>query len=327
MSLYRISNDNFIIQKYLNKNSHQNARVMSSEEILIALELRDLINSGYRLARTLGCYMVVLQRLPENFYDVISNLTSARKSIEKQSGLAFNISKTFQNVSPDDKELQAIKRFVAGFDKRQRWVKKTVISAAIELSPMQEYIEIVGWDTFNTELREAVNHSAEKEDAEKLCDKILKTTSHHHVGEQYRERLNVYLRNTARIKEIAKTDKEVAREKTAQQNREDSEELTFKCLNKLMPMIKRNEEYKPLGFGRGSLDYVLRKMPISPVIVVVGYVYRNKFYFKYMMKDGKLANGFGSAHPYTEETAVNIAREYMESHPGRYATTINIDEV
>lgn len=319
MGLYRTFGDEKTLKNYIQRAEDMPERKLDGQEAELFFELKRTVNSGYRCGKMIGCYIVLINRLPENFDIIRNNLSTARRSIEKQAGLLYSCKTAFSKAKPDGKETDALKRSITRFDRRQEWIKKTVIEAATDLTPIKEYIKIVGEKRFDNELRDMINNRADTEEAELFAFAIIETVNKNGMGDEYKDRFIRYTKRWNEIENIREEEKNAEKKKKAERNRDDCETLTHKCTSVLTRKIETLSRYEPLGFTTVGRERILKEGNGESHIVVLGMIIDGSFRFRYLGKDGRAKPNIGSANIYTEMDAENAAARYMHDNRGRYA--------
>lgn len=321
MSIYNQTNE-VQLEKYLRLKGKEERKLTDKERIAV-LDIKGRIDDGYRLSRTIGCYILLARELEGVPYQVTANLTRIKKSIEKQSGKAVTVKKQYVTVKPEKKDADAIKYFFRKFETRKRYIRETVIPSAIDLMPVKEYIDIFGEDVFEEELR-AVAREHESAAREAFAKEIVRATRENGVGDLYKERLADYLRRDAEIKEVAKRDAEEKKRTDIARKHEDNEEMLWLTGARLVDAWEKGKEIPELGWNVKSLNRTQAKATSPAYVVIVGYQYRNQFNLRYLKNGYELGTTIGTATPYTQEDAEQAAQMYVRRRPERSTMTVRI---
>lgn len=321
MSIYNQTNE-VQLEKYLRVKGKEE-RKLTDKERMAVLDMKGRIDDGYRLSRTIGCYILLAMELEGVPYQVTANLMRIKKSIEKQSGKAVTVKKQYVAVKPEKKDADAIKYFFRKFETRKRYIRETVIPSAIDLMPVKEYIGIFGEDVFEEELR-AVAREHESAPREAFAKEIVRATRENGVGDLYKERLAAYLRRDAEIKETAKRDAEEKKRADIAREHEDNEEMLWLMGARLVDAWEQGKEIPELGWNVKSLNRTQAKATSPAYVVVIGYRRGDQYNLRYLKDGRELGLTIGCATPYTEADAQEAMENYLHWRPERSGMTVRI---
>lgn len=321
MSIYNQTND-VRLEKYLRRKANED-RKLSDKERMAYLDMKGRIDDGYRLSRTIGCYILLARELEDVPYQVTANLMRIKDSMERHAGKAVAVKRKYQQIKPDREDADAINYFFKKFERRKKYIRDTVIPSAIDLMPVKEYIDLFGEDVFEEELR-AVARNHESASREAFAKEIVRATRENGVGDIYKERLAVYLRRDAEIKEIAKRDAEEKKRTDIARKHEDNEEMLWLTGARLVDAWEQGKEIPELGWNVKSLHRTQAKATSPAYVVIVGYQYRNQFNLRYLKNGYELGTTIGTATPYTQEDAEQAAQMYVRRRPERSTMTVRI---
>lgn len=333
MSLYRMNDDNKLLEKFFHEAQGKGERDLTTNEKAFIRYLRGLINDGYRLGRTIRGYMVMLRRMGNDYNDVISNLYYAQNSIDKQSGLGVRIKEAMMVCKPDKKTVEAINRYCKKFKDRQSWLVKTSIGAAIDLTFVKEYIELVGEEEFEKELRFALKDDKEEFGTMgQFCELMLRKVTAAGLQDEYKARMDRYMGRVNEIRSISDEDRAKEKAEAEEQSRNDCETLTYKCTSKLYDCIEQLKENRDIGFILQSYCKKRDKCTEPSGVVVVGKFHGNKFLFRYLRAldevGGKtkiyLGDTIGTATVFGVSEAEEKAKWFMDGHPREFAMAVRI---
>ena len=321
MSIYNETNE-VNLAKYMRKNGER--RELSPAELEAFGRMKLMIDDGYRLSRTIGCYIAICMDLQDIPYQVTANLMRVKSSVGKQSAKAYSVKEQFGKVTPEKKEARAINYFFTQYERRKKYVRETVLPAIMELTPIPEYKALFGADVFEEQLRD-VTRRRDNEARKGFAEEIISATKENGLGERYKARVEDYMRRDAEIKAIAKRAAAEEKQKKIESLHSDSEELLYDCTRKLEGAYATGKDVPELGWKTKSLNRLQGKAEAPAYIIMIGYIRSGQFKFKYLQGMNGLNDSVGSATVYTgEEQAEQIMRHYLSVRPERAGITMRI---
>lgn len=326
MSLYQMNNDKNLLDKFIRESQGKEKRDLSRNEKAFLEMLVTRKKNGFRLGSTLRAYMVMLRRFQEDYNDVITNLCYASKSIDKQSGYTGILIGAMERMKPDKKTVDALNRYATKYRKRQEWIKKTSIAAAVELTPVGDYIEMVGEDRFEKELRFATRDRND-EHMGRFIDLMMRELKKAGLENEYKIRLDKYRGRSTEIQKITEEDKKKEKEEKTDKDHNDAETLMFKCSSKLYDDMQIFKDDEKLGFNMKSYTRKRDACTEPSGVVLVGKIYGKQFNLRYLrFYNGKdmLMKSIGSAVVFPLKECEAEAKKYVERHPEQAAMCLRI---
>lgn len=321
MSIYNQTNE-VRLEKYLRQKDKED-RKLSDKERMAYLDMKGRIDDGYRLGRTIGCYILLARELDDVPYQVTANLMRIKDSMERHAGKAVAVQRKYRQAKPDREDADAINYFFQKFERRKKYIRETVIPSAIDLMPVKEYIDLFGEDVFEEELK-AVARDHESASREAFAKEIVRATRENGVGDIYKERLAVYLRRDAEIKEIAKRDAEEKKRADIAREHEENEEMLWLMGGRLVDAWEQGKEIPELGWNVKSLNRTQAKATSPAYVVVIGYRRGDQYKLRYLKDGRELGSTIGCATPYTEADAQEAMENYLHWRPERSGMTVRI---
>lgn len=323
MSMYFSKYDS-IIYTYLNKANAKKrpVRTLSQEE----WEIEHLLRQTKKNANGCITEMLLVKRIinklevPELFW-VSQNFERMIKSMIKQRNFVAAVCASFMGLKPDNEELKAIRYQKKKLDNRIQFIHAVPIPENIELTPLKEYIEIIGADKLTDELKKEFPTGADMYTAnidgrlDAYVDSILDRVRAEGKENNYKDRLMKYV-NTEKDRQEKKKqerlEEKLAYEESEAKNGIDLfQQLFFKGIRTL-------DGCEKIGMGKRSVNNVLYRGHRGDFLVLVCGLSRNKLIYRYLKDNGTLAEYFGGAGFYkTIGEAESKMRTAMEAYPGK----------
>ena len=155
MGMYYSKYD-YVLKNYLSKSKSKNRpiRNLEAEEWDIAHDLRQLKKSANLCITEMILVKQIIMRLKvSELYCITQNFERMTKSMLKQRDLISAVSASFMGYKPDEEELKAILTLIKDVEKRIHFLHAVPIPENIELTPLKEYIEIIGSSHFVDEVK------------------------------------------------------------------------------------------------------------------------------------------------------------------------------
>ena len=322
MSFY-VNKSSYILHDYLKKASYKKRpiRKMTNDEWLIEDQLRQTKKkANLCITEMLLVTRIIYRMNVRDLYWVSNNFQRMVTSLRKQRDLVAATSAAFMGFKPNDEEMNAIAKLVPDIEKRIQFIHSVPIPENIELTPLKEYIDLLGSENFTDELKKEFPtgfdmFNAKNERLDAYIEKIFQTLEESGKANDYRKRLERYVAMAKEKKD--KHDKEKKDEKLARATNESQNgidlfmELFFKGVRTL-------EGCEKIGLGKQSIRNAINRGHRGDFIILCCGFGNQRLYYKYLRKDGQLTQYFGGAGFYkTMGEAEEQLRTATDQYPGK----------
>ena len=156
MGLYLSSND-WVLHEYIKQAfapEEKTVRKMSPEEFKTVLELREVKKAVNLCMTEMVFTKAVIYKLKINdLMWVMNNFCRIISSLGKQKEFLNAVSAAYSYRKPDADEKKAVEKVIADILKRIEYLNKVPIPENIRLTPIQDYMDLLGADTFIREVK------------------------------------------------------------------------------------------------------------------------------------------------------------------------------
>lgn len=309
------------IRMYLDSKADEGKnRELSSDEMAYVVRLGHICREFTRTRSKINFVNLLLDYIEDRdtIYPVKRNLFTISSSLERQKNLVYSVRMRFLEVKPEKKYIPALTELVHRCEKRIDYVNNTPLKAAIDLTPLKEYIELIGEPAFN---KWVISLFGCEEDVLKAeVENVLNILKSKKLDKLYLERLHAYSERDEEIRQKAKEDKLKEREDRDRKVQNDNLELLFSIV------CKREREIDMLSTQSAVMNVsnVTKKFPDQPIyLVAIGYTYNDIFQFKYLKNKGGMCTGMQVAKVFfSEKDAKDAATEYMINNPKKAAVAL-----
>lgn len=320
-----------IVNDFLTRSQKQigNLRQLDSDEINICMDLRRVKKSANVCMTELCFVKEVIKRLNINdIYYVVMNFERIIHSVYRQRNFMHALFCAISQTKPSEEEKNAIKSSISKFYKRIAFINEVPIQENIKLTPIQDYLDIVGATNFMEEIREImptgkeIFESITNGSMDSIISNMMTTLKNEGKDELYKARLAEYTK-MVRVRH-EKEKEERSKERTAKAKNEAENGIgLFKELfcrgirnlktEKLIHLEERTIRVHVNAGHRGKF-----------CILCCGYK-NGKIIYRYVLDDQRLGKFFANVSLY--ET-INDANEAITSllrvYPDKAFTPIAI---
>ena len=288
-----------ILHDFLARSQNGNAtlRQLTNEETEIVLDLRKIKKSANLCMTEMMFVKEVIKRLNiTDLYWVVMNFERIIHSVYRQRNMAHAVFAAVSHTQPSDEEKKSIHYFISSFEKRISYINEVPIPENIKLTPIQDYMDIVGASNFLEEIRTLLPTGKDIFDArtngtmDNLISHMMQTLSDAGKDRLYKKRLDEYVDI---IRKRAEKDRAERLEERNRKRKSESEngiavfkELFCKCVRNMNSEKKINLSENAI---RSHLNAGHRGMLC---ILSCGYI-NGKYSYKYVSDDQRLINRFG----------------------------------
>ena len=317
-----LSSSDFDLQEFLRKAfaKERDLRKLTPDEFGVVVELRK-IKKAANLCITEMCFTKeVISRLRiDALMWVKNNFARMINSLIKQRDLIMAVSKAFSGLKPDEKELKAIQKFVADIKKRIAYINAVPIPENIRLTPIQDYMDLVGGDNFINEVKTVFPMSKDLYESQKdgsierYINEMMETLEKAGKAEAYKERLGAYV--------------EIANEKKKAREREKTMEKQAYALNEAQNGILffREQFFKGIrtlngsaniGLSASAISHHLKQGDRNKFCILCCKFSQNRLQYRYMMANGTFSKSFLNCGLYdTFQDATSVIANYVNLYP------------
>lgn len=191
------------VNSYLKRSieSSKKLRQLDNDETDICFDLRR-VKKAANLCMTELCFVKeVIKRLNiHDLYFVVMNFERIIHSVYKQRNLMHALFSAVSQTKPSEEEKKAIKRSISDFYKRISFINEVPIPENIKLTPIQDYMDVVGAANFLEEIRaimptgKDIFESRTNGSMDSLISNMMTTLKNEGKDELYKARLSEYIK-------------------------------------------------------------------------------------------------------------------------------------
>ena len=323
MSLYLSSHD-YYLHEYLRKAflKDRKMRELSPEDFGKYMELREIRKAANLCMTEMIFTKFVIRRMKIKELEwVTNNFERMTKSMYKQRDLVSAVISAFSCYIPDDNELKAIDNFIQRIKTRIEFVNTVPIPENIRLTPIQDYMDLIGGDCFINEVKTEFPMSRDLYESQKngkmdaYLSTIMETLEKAGKAEAYKERLDEYIRVASKRKEAQEAEKEA--EKTAfNLNEAKNGILLFR--EQFFKGIRTLDGSAKIGLSASAINHQLKHGNRGKFCILCCYFSRGDIRYRYMRGNGTFSPSFQNVGLYeTLEDACQVISDYVQLYPDR----------
>ena len=295
-----------IINHYLDKGQslkdQPNRDLITSEYLIVKAYQRIYKEMNLLITEVLAIAMFIDKLGNSDLNYLVYNLYSVRGSLLKQRNKSYVVLNTFLVLKPNDRELAAIKRFINLLQSRIEYVRASVIPYNLELTPIQEYLEICQGKKMREDLYDwfggvekiaAVNSGGNSASMEQYLDHILDTIDHAGKTQDYKDRIAVLVKRRTDHFHKVEQEKLEKRQKKQQENGSVGMMEFHKMFNRAVFDLRGCER---INMPASVIKARINEYGRDCFFVLCCYVYGNHFVFRYLGEDDELVASFAYAH-------------------------------
>ena len=321
MSLWLSSSD-FDLQDFLRKAfaKERELRKLTPDEFGVVVELRE-IKKAANLCITEMCFTKeVIFRL--RIYDLMwvkNNFERMVHSLTKQRDLIRAVSKAYSGLKPEEKELKAIQKLISDVKKRIAYINAVPIPENIRLTPIQDYMDLIGGDNFINEVKTVFPMSKDLYESQRdgsmdrYINEMMESLDKAGKAEAYKERLGAYIK--------------IANEKNEAREREKAMEKQAYALNEAQNgiLLFREQFFKgirtlngsaKIGLSASAISHHLKQGDRGKFCILCCKFSQNRLQYKYMKANGTFSPSFQNCGLYdTLQDAASVMSGYVRLYP------------
>ena len=258
---------------------------------------------------------------PKIFY-VSQNFRRIIFSLIRQRDFMSALRHTIMSTIPKPEEIPDILNSLKKIRERIIFLRKTVIPENLQLTPIQEYVEIIGDQDFIDDIRRRFDNTfsmyeantGKNEEIKTYAADILLTVHDKGLDDRYKARLQKYIEaEDNRIKK-AKLEKQKAMEEkdilTAKYGMEDFREMFYEGLRTLNGndkiMMSSTSVYAKIKNGRNVF------------VILCCYTFHRKAIYRYVGMNNEIVKKFSSARIFKDKSeAYDVLSEMEKAYPSK----------
>lgn len=325
-----LSETDKVLHKYLDRAKKQHVRQLSIGESSLVLELRQIEKDMNVCVTEVILVKQMLQAMKiKDLFWIIQNFERISKSLIVQRKLVTATRLSLMAVKPTTEELTAIFKLKPDVKKRIEYLNAIPIPENVRLTPIQEYIELIGKKSFADVIRkkfatakEMVDFQENTEQMQAYIDEIFETVKQAGKENEYVSRLDEYIQ-TAKQKQ-ADLRAEKAAERHQEAVREGQNGMNY----------FREHFFRGIRTLEGDETIHLSPQAISThmaqghrgkfCVLSCGYV-NGRLIYRYAKEDGELKNNFVGIGIYpTYDNANQAVAKLQELWPDRVFEAVAI---
>lgn len=304
-------------------------RELSPEEFGMLMEIRATVKDmTFIRTQIIFITQVIRSREIRELDWIVQNFFRITGSLKKQQELLKAMSASFSRVKPDDREMGGIRQAIRHAKERIAFLDNTVIPENITLTPIKDYVDIIGLDGYRNELRawfptsKALFDSQFDESMDKYIAHVFDTLAQTGSKETYRERLDHYIRIAEERKARDKAEKDAERLALALSESENGMSL-FRDL--FFKGIRNLETIDKIGLSKQAIHQHMAQGHRGKFCVLCCGYYQGHLSFRYMTKGGDRNPTFAGCGIYeTFPDAVQAIKGFQTAYPDKVFEAVAI---
>lgn len=330
MSLWLSSSD-FDLQEFLRKAfaKERELRKLTPDEFGVVVELRE-IKKAANLCLTEMCFTKeVIFRL--RIYDLMwvkNNFERMIHSLTKQRDLIRAVSKAYSGLKPEEKELKAIQKLISDVKKRIAYINAVPIPENIQLTPIQDYLDLIGGKSFVDEVKTAfpaakdLFESRENGQMDDYISEMMDTLENAGKAEAYKERLAAYTKRAKERIEKDKAEKETEKKAVALNESINGIDLFREQFFKGIRTLQGSSR---INLSATAVNSQLKRGNRGKFCILCCKFTQGKLRFRYMLANGNDSPSFQNVGLYKDlEEAVTAMSGFQKMYPDRAFEAVRI---
>lgn len=330
--MYLSSKDN-AIYGYLDRahaRKDKTVRKLSHSEFSMILEFREIEKTINLCMTEMVFTKVVICKLKINDLKwVVNNFQRIISSLKRQKDLLISLRLSLAYCKPTEKEVDFIKMLSEDVRKRIDYLNRVPIPENIRLTPIQDYMDLLGADAFVREVKTVFPSSkdlyqAQKDgEIEKYLSEMLDTLEKVGKQETYKERLEQYVSIIQKRKEKEKAEKKAEQMAIALNESQNGIDLFRELFFKGIRNIKGIEK---IGLTHSAIAYHLIHGHRGKFCVLCCGLGRDgRLMYRYMKKTGEASKSFQGCALYDNvQEAADALKEFQKIYPDRAFSAVAI---
>ena len=317
-----LSSSDFDLQEFLRKAlaKERDLRKLTPDEFGVVVELREIKKAANRCITEMCFTKEVIFRL--RIYDLMwvkNNFDRMVHSLTKQCDLIKAVSKAYSGLKPEEKELKAIQKLISDVKKRIAYINAVPIPENIRLTPIQDYIDIIGGDNFINEVKTVfpmgkdLYESQRNGRMERYINEMMEVLEKSGKAEAYKERLGAYIEIAKKKKEALEREKAIEKQAYAFNESQNGIMLFREQFFKGIRTLNGNAK---IGLSDSAINYHLNQGHRGKFCILCCKFSRNKLQYKYMKANGTFSPSFQNCGLYdTFQDAASVLSGYVRLYP------------
>lgn len=270
----------------------------------------------------------------KDLFYVSRNLFRVVNSLRKQRELAFSVQRAFSTFKPQPDELKGIVVFISDCRKRIRFLKETILPDNMKMTPIHEYLVIVGSPDVSTDLYKRfktrsemyrVTTSEDKTDLNSYINDIFSTVEKAGKLHEYEDRLNEYIKLSDERDRKIEADKQERKRQTERRVAEDGMLVFQRRFNNVSFELRSDDRIR---MGIECVRRRINQYGRNCFFILCCYTYAGKPLFRYVGNGLELYPYFYSGHVYMNEDEANADMEKLIGmHPDKVFEVVELSHI
>lgn len=323
------TNNHYTLKRYIKrsiteKNEKNN---FGREEMALYMDIRNAIKKESILITE----MITLRQMIDKFqrkelYYIINNIQRIVLSLRKQRMFVVVVKIAFETTKPKKEEWDAVADLVKSIDHRIEYLNSVPIPENLMLTPMWEYIQILGgMENFHKDVYKVYqNYKSMIDDryegwemTEDYVNNIMSVVKEHNLDTVYLERLNKYIQKDQEAREKRKKEQETERIQKEKNDTMHAINDFSKAFRKCLIGLQGNEQ---IHVGSRAIEQRLGRHDRNCAVILCCYINQKKrMSYSYVTNnEGYTHCKFSAAKTYKSiEEAEKFADEFNRKYPER----------
>jgi len=252
---------------------------------------------------------------------ICNNLHKTIHSLKIQREFCERVRYAFLYIKPNAEELTAIEHLIKRIEERIRFIQVTVVSGNIELTPIQDYLELINAESFIDDLyvwfqtpigMVLAGNSDDSDLISEYAKHILNTVKSAGRLNDYEDRLGAYVVKTSKEVKAKKADKH-------EENRAPAKSELALFSNKFYYCASRFESNSLIGVNSIGLQRKLNLVGRNNFYIICVYFCKGLPRYAYLSENGtNMTHNFAGARPFKTKEKVEEAIEFLaDKYPDR----------
>lgn len=312
-----------ILHDYITRSEQSGdiIRDLTGEELELYASIRSSVKSVNAFVTELIFIRKVIKAMEiYDLYVVANNFYRISHSMVLQRDLLTAAKCSLLRKQPNEDEIKSIKLLQKQINDRIKYLSAVCVSENIKLTPIQDYIDIVGDKNYLINIRNRFSRSMDvfkaSNDENNLNDyvhEVMSELKKHGKAEAYKERIAEYKKTTDKKAEQSKKEKE--KEKIdAIRNEADNGIILFKDL--FAKGIRTMDGCQKIGMSQLGVRRELNNGARGKFCIIGCGFSKNHLFFRYINRQGNLNKVFSSLWFFeTYDEGRHFLGEYQDKYP------------
>lgn len=314
-----------VIRKFIDdadKASDPDRSAVTKANMMFLMQLRAVIlDYNFFMAQLITIQLILSKISRKDFHYLICNTSRIVKSLLTQRNLFSMMRNAASSMVVDPSTKSAFSYMINRANSRCKYLRETVIPDNLSLTPIKEYIEIVGDDSFLSAISKFAKDTKGLLDFQNsggldmFADDILETVNKAGKGDVFRERISAY--NNKRVQQ----DSSVKTEEFERKSKE-KEELAYAGMRKFHSLLNRaihsRQSCVEIGFMPTNIGRTISKLMNTYIILRCSVNNAGAYCFHYITRAENVTYNFAQARKFlTFNEAEDCVNRLSSMHANR----------